>query len=53
MNGMDPGTTLALVPAGQDNSKAILKSVGTVRAGLSMADRFAMLSAVSSGTELR
>lgn len=50
MSGMDAGTTLALVPAGQDASKAILKSVGTVRAGLSMADRFAMLAAVSNGS---
>jgi len=53
MNGMEPGSTLALVPAGQDASKAILKSVGGVRAGLSLADRFAMLAAVSNGPELR
>ncbi len=53
MNGMDPNSTLALVPAGQDAGKAILKSVGGVRAGLSLADRFAMLAAVSNGSELR
>lgn len=53
MSEMEPGSTLALVPAGQDITKAILKSVGGIRANLSMADRFAMLAAVSNGSELR